>query len=180
MVFAATAAPVSKKNSPAAPDRELVDRLFAGEVFDLGVHDPALVDVDLALDVAVGQMKTAGLSRRRDELDDVGQREFGEGSLETHRVVSVVFFLDAGRRNQATRQLGGCQTRVVSSRASETLRDFEAGDDGLLAEALQEVEQRRTHRHAGGHGPRPVDQEAGLDSKLVRESSAARPPPTPC
>ena len=68
-----------------APDRELVDRLLAREILDLGVNDLAFLDVDLTLHVAVGQVKTPGLSRRRDELDDVGKREFGEGALETHR-----------------------------------------------------------------------------------------------
>ena len=41
------------------------------------MNDPAFLDIDLALDVTVGQMKTARLARGRDKLDDVWKREFG-------------------------------------------------------------------------------------------------------
>ena len=67
------------------PDGQRVDGLLAGDVLELGVHDLALVQVDLALEVGVLEVEDTRLSADADELDDVGEVELRERALEGHR-----------------------------------------------------------------------------------------------
>ena len=66
------------------PDRERVDRFFAGEITDGGVHHLTVLEKNVAAIVVAGQGKFARFSGNTDQLDDVRKRQFFERSLESH------------------------------------------------------------------------------------------------
>jgi hypothetical protein len=90
-----------------APDGERVDGLLAGHIVELGVHDLAVVEVDLSLEAAVRQVEYARLSADADELDDVGEVKLGQRALKGHGRVA---------RLQAPRPCVKCHMRISGMR----------------------------------------------------------------
>src|SRR4029079_17290620 len=100
-----------------APDGERVHRLLALQIAELRVHDLPLAQVDLARSAAILEREHAGLAGHRHQLDDVGQRQFTQRTLECHRRSSSLCGSQVPRAARGYASQTVARQKVMVSRA---------------------------------------------------------------
>ena len=66
-----------------------MDRLLSDQVSQLRMDDPAQLQVQRTLFIPPHESELAGLPGSRHELDDVGELEISEGTLERHAAMMI-------------------------------------------------------------------------------------------